>query len=405
MSRMSVLHASETWPSVWAPADDSHFHETASRLHMEGHRDKHALSFLEFCPESYHCVSKLSKMGEGHDGAAKPPRDKNPDDKDIYEDMCPLDGSDGEVKWNGSEKKIGTGRFDCKDETDCLCVSCPEFSEIVTKHGLERIGHCMAVVNKSGKTMKKTVDIMPHFDMRLLPDTVNPVNPDTDLGQVGSFSRTAWMKEYQTQAPRLQNVLDDLRSYIRSKYHESHSKTWKCGEKPPEGSADKEPAFNKEQAGLMLSAIRRFRILSDDCAEMRDNMEALEKPAKEQFARTSPWPAHGDESVPPHIGFRSIDPKKKVQGNDLNCYVDKSDEKHCKTLNCYDQFSDQKLLTEISELKSQLNGCAPSEPETLLSEPETLLTAANLAFPISKMEWTRRRQTCHRTPPRYREFF
>lgn len=349
------------------------------------------MSAVTDCGEGFHCVSRVARFGRGHSGELVPERipelKKQLKDRQTadYEWDCPV--REGEaIVWKDNQKESGEGAAFCREDRDCICVRHGSTEvHTVKKDGVEKqVGRFDVEVARGEETevKKSLLTIIPHYVIREMPDTINPMNPHADIGLVKAFPRNEWLARYKLEAPKLQSVLDDLREDIEKKYMDALCSRWVCGPKPKDAGGDKEQ-FNREQATLMMSKIRRFQILSNDCQDMQTTVGQLAaSPKDEEFAHHSPWLTRlGDtppEDVPasaapwpPEVGNRpkaSLDEKGKV----LDCYnqpgSDKPQDLDCKELNCYHDFLDTKFQNHLMWLKSKLEQCNKEHdiPDTIM---------------------------------------
>jgi hypothetical protein len=244
----------------------------------------------------------------------------------------------------------------CREEKDCICVARgaeDSFAEL--KDGAEkRHEQVEAEIGcGGGKTQKVPMIVIPHYPIRSVPESYDPDNINSDMGEVTELPGSLWVDSYKNNAPKMQGALDTLRNYINDVYNTKVAdKPFVCGPPIPGQQA----TMNTDEVHEASVKIRRFQILQQDCAKMRDQVPLLISPTSE---KVSP------------VGQQFMSLKKK-----LNCYKPKDgDEMICAQLNCYTGHDDAVFRQHLHEFEAKMMACEP--------EPEDVNSPAGVLSPTS----------------------
>lgn len=273
------------------------------------------------CPESFRCVSRVSRFGRNHIGDVIPMPDTSVvgQEPELYEWNCPY-----KREWKESRFSSGDGDDECKTDKDCLCIQrgSPNMHSELRDGEEVIVGEFKTASKKEpDKTDLKRLRIIPHYQIRDFGATsLDLDNPHTTLGMIKRFGQTQWLDKYKDNAEKVQWGLDNYHDVIEKSYQEKMRLA---------DEVAKQEKLDAAEAQLDLMTIRRFQILSNDCVNMRDTVAKLApQAAKEGFAPT---------------GERN--------GYKLRCLKEGD---ACRQLNCYVGFHALPFLQRIQKLKTKL---------------------------------------------------
>lgn len=281
------------------------------------------------CREGFRCVSRVRRFGEGHPSGSDvsaSPTIKDPSEK-AYEWNCPANGV-----WAGHEFESGTEPGTCIDEKDCICISRGSSNHVTyLVNGDEKMTGKFLVQtrDKDVAVKEEEITVIPHYRMREVPATFDFTMSTTDMGKVNHLPKQVWVARFQDVAPKMQSTLDQLQKELLDEYEDKiHERNFSCEMFPP------------AYVQAMQTRIRRFQILTGDCAQMRDTAARLARtPEEEKFA--------GE--------FKEMK---------LRCYKNQSPkglEDTCQQLNCYRGQEDGELRAALQDFKAKLDRCRPEE--------------------------------------------
>mmetsp|Transcript_128964 Transcript_128964/g.325427 ORF Transcript_128964/g.325427 Transcript_128964/m.325427 type:complete len:393 (+) Transcript_128964:1-1179(+) len=349
----------------------------------------HITSFKEaegktMCMEGFRCVSRIGRFGKNHHGEVDPAAGKAVPDPLVpeYEWNCP---GEGQV-WKSDEFVHGTHGDQCNVEKyphDCLCISRGS-SDAVTNllEGEERVHGWFDIqpITPGGLIEKHELTVIPHYQMRDLPPGTHVEDVHSSLGHVVTLPREEWIEKYHEMAPKIQKALDTLKKELDTEFKEKvQDKPFVCGEAT---WPDDHPALTPPESQAAKSRIRRFQLLSSDCAMIRDNAARLIPEFEdEQFFGAAP-------------------------GVKLNCNKVKGTQR-CQQLNCYRSSDDALFRAHLWEFKKQIDQCRPEKDvPTIEAEEElgaaALVNAKKAALPLGMATlsepklWGRHRRRCER---------
>lgn len=326
------------------------------------------------CQEGFRCVSRVGRFGtdhvkevlrdkarvaqsqnkadmeggeaaEGGDQAAK----KGDPTVEEYEWNCPV-----QQNWVQDRFESGVEADQCREEKDCICIARgAEDSYVELKDGLEKRHETVEaeIGCGGGKTQKIQLVVIPHYPIRSVPESFDPDNINSDMGEIMEWPSEMWVNTYKNNASKLQAALDKLKHFISETYSQKVAdKPFVCGSPLP----GQNPTMTPDEVHEASVKIRRFQILQQDCANMRDTVPMLISPTSEKVS-------------PPGQQFLSLKQK-------LNCYKGKGGDT-CLQLNCYTGHDDTIFRDHLREFEAKMMNCEP--------EPEDQGTAAGIASPTT----------------------
>eukprot|EP00427_Karlodinium_veneficum_P010128 CAMPEP_0169076166 /NCGR_PEP_ID=MMETSP1015-20121227/8205_1 /TAXON_ID=342587 /ORGANISM="Karlodinium micrum, Strain CCMP2283" /LENGTH=327 /DNA_ID=CAMNT_0009135615 /DNA_START=90 /DNA_END=1070 /DNA_ORIENTATION=+ len=311
------------------------------------------------CQEGFRCVSRVGRFGSEHvyevsrenaklaqsmnkassaeseDGGQQQPKKEEPSVNE-YEWNCPVKG-----RWEQDRFETGEEFEQCREAKDCICIARgSEDNYVELNNGLEKRHETVEaeIGCGGGKTHKIPIVVTPHYPIRRVPESFDPDNINADMGEIEELPADMWVETYKINAPKIQAALDSLRTYINETYSEKVAdKPFVCGANIP----GQLPSMTPDEVHEASIKIRRFQILQQDCANMRDTVPYLVSPTNE---------THN----PPGHQFLSVKTK-------LNCYKAKGGDT-CLQLNCYSGIEDSIFRDRLREYEAKMMACEP-DPE------------------------------------------
>lgn len=278
----------------------------------------------------------MERFGPDHDGdvnlavatmAQRSAGMKTPEDlkkEDLYEWNCPAQGV-----WAADRFESGPGQDQCAAEGDCMCIArgAPRSSAVLDR-GRETLLQKVDVERGcGGKIENAQVKVRPHYELRELPPSFDPQEINADMGAVVELPRGKWVQDFKDVAPRLQHALDELHDWINKT---ARSTTPLC----------EESALSSRRLHEAASKLRRFQILSSDCASVRDTSSKLTPPEDDWFAVSG-----------------------KYLGHALNC-EHANGVPQCRQLNCYRGHENEEFLARMRLLSDRISSCLQREADT-----------------------------------------
>jgi len=357
----------EALPSVGAHHDvfaNLGLTETGLSAHNTPHRAHVNTSFADSqittCQEGFRCVSRVKRFGFDHtkevlrDKARMAQADnaemgeegkdgKAPTDAEVeeYEWNCPVQGN-----WVQDRFESGVEANQCREEKDCICIARgaeDSFTEL--KDGIEKRHETVEaeIGCGGGKSQKLPLIVIPHYPLRRIPESYDPMNINSSMGDNTEFPATGWVNSYKNNAPKMQYALDSLKTWINDTYEAKVAdKPYVCGPPVP----GQESTMSDADVHEASVKIRNFQVLQKDCENMRDTVPLLISPTSEKVS-------------PPGTNFMQA--KKK-----LNCYKLKN-ASMCVQLNCYTGHDDTVFKDHLREFEARMMACEP-EPEDINAE-------------------------------------
>mmetsp|Transcript_99087 Transcript_99087/g.171776 ORF Transcript_99087/g.171776 Transcript_99087/m.171776 type:complete len:511 (+) Transcript_99087:65-1597(+) len=320
------------------------------------------------CREGFRCVSRTGRFGTEHEGEvnrenarmaqsknkAKESKDGESGDNsdsvdegkgvevEEYEWNCPV-----AQQWVPDKFESGVESDQCREEKDCVCIARgAEDGHVELKDGIEK-QHVMIQAEigcGGGKVEKVPMIVIPHYQIRKIPEAFSPDNINSEVGEVTSQPRETWVQTYKNNAPKLQFSLDRWRNWITEKYTEKvDGKPFVCGTPQPGQAA----TMNDQEVHEASVKLRRFQIFQQDCVDMRDTIPKLISPTS-------------DSVQPPGQMFA---PSGHYKTEKLNCYNPKNGDV-CLQLNCYTGHDDAIFRDHLREFEAKMMECEP-EPEDI----------------------------------------
>jgi len=318
-------------------------------------------SQITTCQEGFRCVSRVKRFGSDHtkevmrDKARMAQAEnkemgeegkdgKAPTDTEVeeYEWNCPVQGN-----WVQDRFESGVEADQCREEKDCICIARgaeDSFTEL--KDGIEKRHETVEaeIGCGGGKSQKIPLIVVPHYQLRRIPASYDPMNINSFMGDATEFPAMGWVNSYKNNAPKMQHALDSLKTWINDTYEAKVAdKPYVCGPPVPGQEATMSDADVHEAS----VKIRNFQVLQKDCENMRDTVPLLISPTSEKVS-------------PPGTNFMQA---KKP----LNCYKLKN-ASVCVQLNCYTGHDDTVFKDHLREFEARMMACEP-EPEDINAAP------------------------------------
>lgn len=338
---------------------------------------------ITVCKEGFRCVSKISRFGAGHvenkeveldkareaqnankeaggqttagvnsTESPQKPQEDNGENTEEYEWDCPA-----AHKWEKDKFESGGDVDQCRDADDCICIARgAENSTVQLVEGSEKRQETVETEKGCGGSQseqRQTLWIIPHYQFRNLPEKFDPDDVNSAMGSVYEYPKDDWIKEYKSQAPKMQHSLDRLRHYIQHTYNRKVAGRGPgqavCGEAAPGMQVSMRP----DEVHEAVVKLRRFQMLQQDCVQMRDTVPTLISPTSEKVL-----PA-GQQFQPDGLG---------LDKEPLNCYKGK-DSPVCVQLNCYTGHDDTSFRDNMREFEAKMAECE-GEPEDMAVKRE-----------------------------------
>lgn len=309
----------------------------------------HATAFVQqeseeggICDEGYQCVSSISQFGSGHFGKVAETAERAADSADAkdnsqipkYEWNCPNGDLWHDMKFN---TKQCSGQTEGTGAAWCLCVqrgSIDDTSE--TKQGEETIVGNFKAYNPTAENKSpdaKELAIVPHYPFPEL-GPVDFDNPYSGLGVLQLYNRAGWMERYRDLGSKVQAGLDLLRAKIDKAYIDKGALLELPGAPKTAAASEKQQESDAET----LHNIRKFRLLSKNCVDIRETAAKLfNRPEQRKFAPT---------------GVSSETKKKLLCWHALSS--DNTVETACSRHNCYHGPEDVLFLERLQSLNREL---------------------------------------------------
>lgn len=364
----------EGWPH-YDGLDSSPWVPTYKAPHSSHIKTCFGESQITTCQEGFRCVSRVRRFGLNHthevlvgqardaqmsSGDAKVGENgkpvQNEPEVEEYEWNCPV-----QDRWVADRFESGVEADQCREERDCVCIARgaeDSFTEL--KDGLEKRHETVEaeVGCGGGKSQKIPLIVIPHYQQRKLSDHFDPMNVNSDLGEVVQQPSAEWVSTYKHTAPRMQIALDSLKTWISDTFDQKVlDKQFVCGPPIP----DKEATMSPDDVHEASVKIRNFQVLQKDCENMRDTVPLLISPKNEKVS-------------PP--GQEFISDKK------LNCYKLK-DGDACVQLNCYSGHEDTTFKDHLREFEARMMSCEPEPEDINTTKAEEAEAAAPAASAVS----------------------
>jgi len=280
--------------------------------------------------------------GEGKDGKDGKEGKAAEPQVEEYEWNCPV-----QQNWVQDRFESGVEADQCREEKDCICIARgaeDSFTEL--KDGLEKRHETVEaeIGCGGGKSQKIPIIVIPHYPLRRIPESYDPQNINSDMGEITERPSDEWVSGYKNNAPKLQLALDSLKNWLSEQYDTKvMDKPFVCGPPVP----GQEATMNDQDVHAASVKIRNFQILQKDCENMRDTVPMLISPTSEKVS-------------PP--GHNFMQAKKP-----LNCYKLKNGDA-CVQLNCYTGPDDTIFRNHLREFEARMQSCEP-EPEDISPPP------------------------------------